>query len=651
MIKSINRVLIANRGEIACRIIRTLNKMGIESVAVYSDADRHALHVEMATHAVHVGASPAIESYLKVETIIAAAKATGADAIHPGYGFLSENPLFAEACVQAGIIFIGPPPAAIRDMGSKSAAKRIMEKSGVPLIPGYHGDDQRDEILRHESTKIGFPVILKAALGGGGKGMRTVYKLEEFDHALASCRREALSAFNDDTILIEKYIEQPRHVEIQVFFDKHGNGIHLFDRDCSIQRRHQKIIEEAPAPNIPDEIRYKMAQDAVLAARAIHYVGAGTVEFLYDGNGQYYFMEMNTRLQVEHPVTEMVTGLDLVQLQVDIASGKPLAVAQSDIHCTGQSLEARLCAEDCNNGFMPSTGPIHFAECPDLDATIRLDSGMKQSDEISVFYDPMFAKLIVWGRDRSEAVRKMRLALSQLRITGVETNIAYLNGIFCSTAFDTADLSTHFLASHQHTKADDSELHHSAVAAAIYMTLSKRDAEDADTRALPFGWRLNSNHTQRFDLDVNGSSLALAVRRSGDGFSVDVDEVNYRCTARFIDGALVLSGDPSGKWSVHGQNNAFFLFEGANRYTVKVIEHDAAEFEHSGNKKHAAPMPGLVTKLYVNAGDAVQPGDPLVAIEAMKMEHIIYANCAGTVDAVLHQVGDSVQAGVEVVRI
>lgn len=652
MNKTIRKILIANRGEIACRIIRTLDKMGIESVAVHSDADRDALHVKLATRAVHIGPSPAIDSYLVIDKIINAAKNTGADAIHPGYGFLSENPLLAEACQQAGILFIGPPAAAIRAMGSKSAAKRIMEKSGVPLIPGYHGDNQQDEVLRSEAGRIGYPVILKAALGGGGKGMRVVNKAEEFDGALASCRREAQSAFNDSTILIEKYIGQPRHVEIQVFCDTHGNGVHLFERDCSIQRRHQKIIEEAPAPDIPADIRANMARDALLAAKAIDYVGAGTVEFLYDGKGQYYFMEMNTRLQVEHPVTEMITGQDLVQWQVDVASGKPLPCTQAEIRCHGHSIESRICAEDGDNNFMPSIGPLQLVSTPRLDETVRLDAGIHSSDEISVYYDPMFAKLIVWGRDRAEAIRKMEQALDELRITGVETNIAYLQGIFTSERFRNLELTTHFLDNHQHAKTGERENRQAAIAAAAFRMFSHDRTSIGTNIHLPYGWRMNASANQQFSLEVNQDSFELRIQRQADEVKVSLDDTNPCFSVRKADPFLHLTADGNTeKWFVHESQDDLHLFNGPHRFHVRPRQASTEDADASGHAHLVSPMPGIVTKLFVATGDQVKTGDPLVVVEAMKMEHVICANRDGVVEAVVHAVGDSVTGGVELITL
>ena len=646
MRNSIQKVLIANRGEIACRIIQTLEQMGIESVAVYSDADRNALHVEKATEAVHIGPSPANESYLRIDRLIAAAKQTGADAIHPGYGFLSENPAFAEACQLNNIVFIGPPPSAIRAMGSKSAAKRIMERSGVPLIPGYHGEDQDDHVLKMEANRTGYPVILKAALGGGGKGMRIVRADAEFDEALASCRREAQASFNDSTILIEKYIEQPRHVEIQIFCDHHGNAVHLFDRDCSIQRRHQKIIEEAPAPNIPQVVREKMASDAILAAKAIDYVGAGTVEFLYDGKDRYYFMEMNTRLQVEHPVTEMVTDIDLVKWQIDVARGQPIPLQQSDIRCTGHSIEVRLCAEDCNQNFMPSTGPLTIVRTPKGSTAVRLDSGVYTEDTISVYYDPMFAKLVAWGRDRTEAIRKTLTSLQNMCIAGVETNISYAYGILNSEEFKSADLTTHFINSYEFASPSIEMVKEAMIAASLY----RIKAMKSQAIPLPYSWRLNSARTDIFNLECTQIKRSISVTLLDNSFNLEIDEEVYTVAVACNADAITLNGDISGRWFVYAEDGNLHLFKDAIYFRV-TDSANIHSFEDSSNEnKYTSPMPGVITKLFVEEGDVVEEGMPLVVVEAMKMEHIINSRSAGTIESILCGVGGSVIVGEEILR-
>ena len=437
-----SKILIANRGEIACRVIRTARRLAIKTVAVYSDADARAQHVLAADEAYLLGPAAAKESYLRGDRILEVARASGAQAIHPGYGFLSENEDFAEACERAGIVFIGPPASAIRAMGSKSAAKQLMQQAGVPLVPGYHGDDQDPALLERESDRIGYPVLIKASAGGGGKGMRIVESKGEFAAALASCKREAASAFGDDRVLVEKYLRRPRHIEIQVFGDRHGNCVYLFERDCSVQRRHQKVLEEAPAPGMTPERRAAMGDAAVAAAKAIGYVGAGTVEFIADQSGTFHFMEMNTRLQVEHPVTEMITGEDLVEWQLRVAWGEPLPKRQEALRIGGHALEARIYAEDPAKGFLPATGRIVHLGLPPASRHVRIDTGVAAGDEISPHYDPMIAKLIVWDRDRPAALARMRAALEAFQVVGLTTNVAFLGRLVTSKAFAAADLDT-----------------------------------------------------------------------------------------------------------------------------------------------------------------------------------------------------------------
>ncbi|HSK40851.1 MAG TPA: acetyl-CoA carboxylase biotin carboxylase subunit, partial [Arenibaculum sp.] len=443
-----SKILIANRGEIACRVIRTARHMGIRTVAVHSEADAGALHVDMADEAWLIGPPPARESYLRIDAILDVARRSGAEAIHPGYGFLSENAAFADACGQAGIVFVGPPADAIRAMGGKSEAKALMEPAGVPLVPGYHGAGQDPELLRREAEAIGFPLLIKASAGGGGKGMRVVAAAGEFDAQLAGARREAASAFGDERVLLEKYLTRPRHVEIQVFADRHGNCVYLFERDCSIQRRHQKVVEEAPAPALPPGTRQRMGEAAVAAARAIGYVGAGTVEFLLDEDGAFYFMEMNTRLQVEHPVTEMITGQDLVEWQFRVAAGEPLPVGQDDLAISGHAIEVRVYAEDPARDFLPQTGRLDHLAFPEPGPHVRIDAGVRAGDRISIHYDPMIAKLIVWDHDRPAAVRRLRAALGATQIAGLNANVGFLSAIAAHPAFLAADLDTRFIERH-----------------------------------------------------------------------------------------------------------------------------------------------------------------------------------------------------------
>uniref|UniRef100_A0A673CQX8 Methylcrotonoyl-CoA carboxylase 1 (alpha) n=1 Tax=Sphaeramia orbicularis TaxID=375764 RepID=A0A673CQX8_9TELE len=444
----IEKVLIANRGEIACRVMRTAKKMGVRSVAVYSEADRHSMHVAMADEAYHIGPAASQQSYLSMEKVLEVAKKSGSHAVHPGYGFLSENTEFAEACKQEGIIFIGPPSSAIRDMGIKSTSKHIMSAAGVPIIGGYHGEDQSNERLQAEAAQIGYPVMIKAVRGGGGKGMRIARSDADFLEQLESARREARKSFNDDVMLVEKFVEDPRHVEVQVFGDMHGNAVYLFERDCSVQRRHQKIIEEAPGPGISPEVRRKLGEAAVRAAKAVNYVGAGTVEFIMDAQHNFYFMEMNTRLQVEHPVSEMITGTDLVEWQLRVAAGERLPLLQDDIILRGHSFEARIYAEDPNNDFLPGAGPLLHLSTPPADLDTRIETGVREGDEVSAHYDPMIAKLVVWGEDRSAALKRLRYCLRQYNIVGLNTNIDFLLSLSGHPEFEAGNVSTSFIPQH-----------------------------------------------------------------------------------------------------------------------------------------------------------------------------------------------------------
>jgi len=516
------KILIANRGEIACRVIKTAKKMGILTVAVYSDADADALHVHMADEAIYLGASPSRESYLLGDKVIAAAKRTGAQAIHPGYGFLSENADFCRKCAQENITFIGPPVAAIEAMGSKSAAKNIMEKANVPLVPGYHGEDQAEQILKQAADDMGYPVLLKATAGGGGKGMRQVWSEKEFSEGLAAAKREAKSSFGDDTMLVEKYLTQPRHVEIQVFCDNHNNAVYLFERDCSVQRRHQKVIEEAPAFSMSESLRAQMGESAIKSAQAIGYQGAGTVEFLLDVDGSFYFMEMNTRLQVEHPVTEMISGQDLVEWQLRVAAGETLPKTQSELSINGHAFEARIYAEDANNDFLPATGTLSFLQTPVESDNVRIDTGVRQGDEVSVFYDPMIAKLIVWDENREKALQRLAKALAEYRIDGVTTNIDFLYNLATSKPFIDADIDTGFIEKHNDLifHKDSQTLANELPMAALYLVLSQQQnaIDKANTTNDPHSpwhntnaWRLNEAHIHHITLMHNDINYDIAI--------------------------------------------------------------------------------------------------------------------------------------------
>ena len=649
-----SKILIANRGEIACRVIRTARRMGIGTVAVYSDADAKAMHVAMADQSVRIGSAAAKESYLLGERIIAAAQTRGAQAIHPGYGFLSENADFALACEQAGVVFIGPPASAIRAMGSKSAAKALMDTAGVPLVPGYHGDDQDPALLQREADRIGYPLLIKASAGGGGKGMRTVNASVEFHPALASCMREAANAFGDDKVLLERYVTRPRHIEIQVFADTHGNAVYLFERDCSVQRRHQKVLEEAPAPGMTAARRAQMGAAAVAAATAIGYVGAGTVEFIADQSGTFHFMEMNTRLQVEHPVTEMITGEDLVEWQLRVAFGERLPKLQSELAITGHALEARIYAEDPDRGFLPATGRIAQLALPATNPQVRVDTGVRSGDEISPFYDPMIAKLIVWGEDRAAACARMRAALADFHVVGLTTNIAFLERTVASRAFASADLDTALIERSRAelfpaaTAASDALL---AIAAAVALNRSTPFSAPADPHspwAANDGWCLNGAPTRavtladgtqhervefgRGTIHLRGRTQPFQAIGKDDRWQVWLGAESH--TARvFIDADML-------HISTRGERRIILVVD-------PLAQTFATDDRHGGGL--TAPMPGKIIALLVKAGQAVERGAPLIVMEAMKMEHTIVATSAGTVDELLFAVGEQVTDGAPLV--
>ncbi|MGV1819217.1 acetyl/propionyl/methylcrotonyl-CoA carboxylase subunit alpha [Agrobacterium sp. CG160-95] len=648
-----SKILIANRGEIACRIIRTARKMGIRTVAVYSDADRDAMHVALADEAIAIGPAPARSSYLDAEKIIAAAQASGAQAIHPGYGFLSENAGFAEACASAGIIFIGPTPDAIRAMGGKSEAKALMAQAGVPVVPGYHGEDQADEKLAGEAEAIGYPVLLKASAGGGGKGMRVVREKREFAAELAGAKREALAAFGNDRMLIEKYLERPRHVEVQVFADGHGNCLSLFERDCSIQRRHQKVIEEAPAPGLPDTLRQRMYNAAVAAARAIDYRGAGTVEFLLDPSGAFYFMEMNTRLQVEHPVTEYITGLDLVEWQIRVANVEALPDDWGNLRINGHAIEARIYAEDPAHDFLPSIGTVSHLAFPEEGPHLRIDSGIRTGDAISVHYDPMIAKLIVWDYDRPSAVRRLRLALEKLAICGVTSNAAFLTRLAGLDAFAAAELDTGFIARNEAALFAPGATSENEIAlATLGLLLSRRNG--AKPQADPYSpwnntnsFRLNApaRETLRFVLDQQ--PVDVAVTHEPDGFSLEIGTRAIRAHGSISqDGILRATVDGRQRQCrFFASDNGHALFLDGEHYRISQPDPvDVADTSaHTGGLE--APMPGVIRAILSQQGAAVEAGDALVVMEAMKMEHTIRAPAKGTVTAINCAEGNMVEAG------
>ncbi len=666
------KILIANRGEIACRVAATARRLGVRTVAVYSDADAEAKHVAACDEAVHVGGSAPKESYLQWERIIAAAQATGAQAIHPGYGFLSENEAFADACAQAGLVFIGPPSSAIQAMGLKAESKRLMESAGVPLVPGYHGADQDPALLQREADRIGYPVLIKASAGGGGKGMRAVDKAEDFAAALASCQREAINSFGSDAVLVEKYVQRPRHIEIQVFGDTQGNCVYLFERDCSVQRRHQKVLEEAPAPGMTPALRQQMGEAAVAAAKAVHYVGAGTVEFIVEQPGGYekpedmkfYFMEMNTRLQVEHPVTEAITGLDLVEWQLRVASGEPLPLLQGDLKIQGHAIEARICAENPDNQFLPATGRLAVYRKPAHVAfergAIRFDDGVREGDAISPFYDSMVAKLIVHGATRAEALAKLDAALAATRIVGLATNVQFLRHVVRSVAFATAKLDTALIPREAANLFQQDKVGRDlAVAAAVAQTLVHEQAgEGNDPFSRTDGWRPFGLTQRRFDFEYQGEALTAQLIYGHDGalqLALDDTRAALAFKALPADSGTVVDLQFNGQrqtvqsWQL-GETVHLFGDLGATVITELDALAHAGETAAEGGRL-TAPMPGKVVGFSVKAGDVVKKGQPLAVMEAMKMEHTIAAPADGTVAELLFAPGDQVAEGAELLKI
>ncbi len=667
-----DKILVANRGEIACRVIKTAQQMGIRTVAVYSDADANALHVEMADEAIHIGPAPSRESYLVMENIIAAAQQSGAQAIHPGYGFLSENAAFCQLCAAHNLVFIGPPVGAIEAMGSKSAAKTIMETAGVPLVPGYHGENQDAAFLQQVADEMGYPVLLKAAAGGGGKGMRQVWAADEFTEALAAAQREAMNAFNDDIMLVEKYLTQPRHVEIQVFCDQHGNAVYLAERDCSVQRRHQKVIEEAPAPGMTPELRQQMGEAAIAAAQAIGYAGAGTVEFLLDSDGAFYFMEMNTRLQVEHPVTEMITGQDLVEWQLRVAAGETLPLAQEAISINGHAVEVRIYAEDPDNDFLPATGALTFLQTPPENTHTRVDTGVRQGDAVSVYYDPMIAKLITWDEDRTRALQRMARALADYRINGVTTNIRFLQRLVSCQPFIDAELDTGFIEKQrallfpQHTGLSEQEhLRAVAMAGLILILLQKQQSASYHNPHDPHspwqqhdGWRLNAAALQPFTLALPNTAqqLVIAVEDLGAGNKDSHKGYRLRFDGHEIDACGTLDAHTLHS-TINGYRTQTAIAEHAGVYTLytpngpfpfSTVEPDLGEADATaGDNSLSAPMNGTIVTLLADAGSTVAAGDALLVMEAMKMEHTIRAPAAGIVTEFYFQPGDLVDGGAE----
>jgi len=665
-------LLIANRGEIACRVIETARRHAIRTIAVYSDADAGSRHVAMADSAFHIGPSPARASYLNIENLVAAIRMSGAQAVHPGYGFLSENAEFTEAVAKAGAVFVGPSPDAIRAMGSKINAKRIMAKAGVPLVPGYHEDDQNPAVLAEAAAEIGYPVMIKASAGGGGRGMRRVDVPADFSKALDGAKREALSGFGDDTMLIEKFILQPRHIEMQIFADRHGNAVHLFERDCSIQRRHQKVVEEAPAPGIPPSVRDAMGSAAIAAAQAIGYEGAGTVEFIVEGKRAdrpdgFYFMEMNTRLQVEHPVSEMITGVDLVEWQLLVAAGAALPLRQDEIVASGHALEVRLYAENPARNFLPQAGRLDHLRFPLASRHVRVDTGVREGDAVSPFYDPMIAKIIAWDTDRPRALRRLRGALAATEVAGLNTNLAFLAAIAAHPAFAEAALDTGFIETHaadlipSPTPAGPIVL---ALAALAELLRIDADAARLAARTQDLhspwhardGWRLVGRAETEIvftdDALKDDPVITLRARPKEGGY-----QITHPGGIIFARGSLDESGAISADIGgvrlrakvLHDGDMVQIIMPGESYRLHRVTAVGGGPPLRGGQL--TAPMPGRIVAIHVAVGEKVRTGQSLIVLEAMKMEHIITAPADGTVAAIHHAAGDQVAENAELLSL
>lgn len=659
--RHINKILIANRGEIACRIVRTAKRCGIRTVAVYSEADRNSLHTKVADEAYCIGPAASQKSYLRGEKILEVAKSVGAQAVHPGYGFLSENVEFAELCQKERVIFMGPPAKAIRDMGIKSTSKAIMAAAGVPIVPGYHGDDQSDERLMAEADKIGFPLMIKAVRGGGGKGMRIAETREDFISALNSARTESEKAFNDTNMLLERYVRSPRHVEVQIFADMHGNAVYLFERDCSVQRRHQKIIEEAPAPGLSDELRKELGEAAVRAAKAVGYVGAGTVEFILDKEDlSFHFMEMNTRLQVEHPITEMITGTDLVEWQIKIASGEPLPLTQDQITRQGHAFEARIYAESPRGRFLPGAGPLEHLSTPTPNAQVRVETGVRQGDEVSIFYDPMIAKLVVWGENRTQALDCLIQKLADYHITGLDTNINFLLDLAKHPSFQSGDVHTGFIDQHFDTLFPPEVISETTVtqaATALFLNELYATSKHSESRQNPFyienNFRMNFDAIRTFKLKFNDKIFVAKIKISNASYEISINEGPFKPISVSRDTHLErfsvrlgIDGDICSYSSVITPNNVtIFDHAGQTKFEIvkpKFLEADGDLSAGGAASKVTAPMPGLLDKLLVKVGDEVKKGDPVAVIIAMKMEHVLKAPRDGKVKSVAGSTGINV---------
>ncbi|MDH7447450.1 acetyl/propionyl/methylcrotonyl-CoA carboxylase subunit alpha [Aquimarina sp. 2201CG14-23] len=655
--KNINTILIANRGEIASRIIRTCKKIGITCVAVYSEADKNAPFVKQADLAIHIGDPEPSKSYLDQDKIIAAALRSGADAIHPGYGFLSENASFAQRCFDEGIIFIGPKPEVIESMGSKSHAKMIMEQSGVPVIPGYKGKAQSDAILREEALKVGFPLLLKATAGGGGKGMRIVYEEKDLENAIASAKREAKNAFGDDELLIEKYIESGRHIEFQIFGDQHGNIIHLLERECTIQRRYQKVIEESPSPVMTDALRTSMGEAAVLAAKSLNYDNAGTVEFIFDDKTQnFYFLEVNTRLQVEHPVTEAITGLDLVQMQIESAKGLPLLIRQDEVKANGYAIEARLYAEDAANNFAPVTGTIHTFEFSNIEG-LRIESAIESGSEISMFYDPMIAKIIVSDTDRESAHNKLSYALKHLVCQGTITNQSFLQTLLQHEDFRAGKYDTHFIDKRidlsKLNNLTKNHIEEIALAATLY-SWNEREVSRKTLRSLPSGWRNNFYEYHKEIFLINDQEVIVQYRFLDNNFTVIIDEKETEANIIDVDQNLIrlnISGLQK-SFSILKVNNDYYV-HAADIGNVSVIKKDRfpAKEKEKVNGGYESPIPSQIVKIHIATGEQITKGDPLLVLSSMKMETVIEADEDGIIEEVYVEEGNNVEAGFLLLKI
>jgi 3-methylcrotonyl-CoA carboxylase alpha subunit len=659
----IKRLLIANRGEIACRIIRTAKKMGIYCIAVYSDEDKQALHVNDADEAWWIGEALASESYLNATKILAIAKKSNADAIHPGYGFLSENTPFVEACESKNIRFIGPSSKVIQMMGEKNEAKRIMSQAGIPVIPGYYGENQDPFFLKEEGDKMGYPLLIKAIAGGGGKGMRVVSSSNDFLENLKACQRESLASFSNKKILLEKYLQSPRHIEVQIVADTQGNVIHLLDRDCSLQRRHQKVIEEAPAPNIPSKISSAMGKVAVNAAKAIDYCGAGTIEFLYDGSN-FYFMEMNTRLQVEHAITEKITHIDLVEWQIKIANGHVLPLAQTQIKSDGHAFEARIYAEDPNSQFLPMIGKMDFIQWPEKNSSIRMDVGVRQGDSMSPYYDPLIAKLIVWGKTRDDALEKIKHSLSQCYIAGIKTNLSFLYQIVLHPSFSMGAIHTRFLEntpSLLYSPSVETIRFHFIVSGLVFIDIQKRASQSLEKNTawhdLSF-WRMNQKTALRLNVMYEKKIKMIEIRRINEGYIFCIDKIDYIVSGRIEKekkGAFItvqMNGyNQKIPFYLSSNNKKLVTFSGGMNFVFNFNPPQLPLNSESNEIKHIfAPMPGIVTQILVSHGEKLKKGAPLMIIEAMKMEHTLYTQKEQCVKKVLYRTGDFVNEGVELIE-